>query len=55
MKIYFFMGWTGFALIFFYNLVFIGYQIGDVVVGCRRTNQQRMEYSRKEYYYKMLD
>lgn len=55
LKQYFIVGWVGFALIFFYNLCFIGYQIAEVVIGCRWTNQERMECSRKEYYYKMLD
>lgn len=44
---YFMIGWVGFALVFVYNLGFIGYQIADVIAGCRWTNQQRMECSRK--------
>lgn len=47
---YYRIGWGGMALIFFYNIFYICYQIVDIVIGCKYTNWERMEVSRREYY-----
>jgi hypothetical protein len=51
---YFVIGWIGFILIFVYNIGFIGYQIWEIVIGCKLTNQERVDMSRQEYYYELL-
>lgn len=55
LKLYYVLGWTGMVLIFVYNIFFIGLQIGELVTGCRYTNQERIDNSRQEYYYEILN
>ena len=45
------LGWVGFAVIFLYNIGFIVLMVIDVVVGCKYSNRELMEESRRVYYY----
>lgn len=38
-RMYYVIGWVGFALVFVYNVGFVVYQVVDVVMGCRYTNR----------------
>lgn len=49
------VGWAGFFFLFLYNVLYFFYFCIDVVVGCRYTNRQRMEYARNCYYKEMLE
>lgn len=44
---YYRMGWIGVGLIFAYNILFIIYQLIDIVIGCKYTNQERVDKSRQ--------
>ena len=52
---YFTVGWIGFTLLFIYNIMFVIYQVIDIVIGCKFTNWQRMESSRQKYYTLLMD
>ena len=52
---YYSIGWAAAILIFIYNIGFIIYFIIDLIIGCKYTNRERMEASRRSYYQTLLD
>lgn len=45
------MGWVSFVLIFAFNIGYFVLFIIDFVLGCRKSNRELMELSRRVFYY----
>jgi hypothetical protein len=41
-KSFYVCGWVGMTLVFIYNISFVVYQLIDIVIGCKYTNQERL-------------
>ncbi len=55
-KIYYKLGWVGFAMIWLFNLGFVVLILIDMVRGFRKTNREIMDKVRRDYYYgKIID
>lgn len=50
-KIYYNLGWFGFALVWTFNIGFVVLMIIDVVQSFKKDNRQMMDEARRIYYY----
>lgn len=53
-KVYYNLGWLGFALVWTFNLGFIVLMIVDIAQGCKKNNRQLMDEARRVYYYNKI-
>lgn len=47
-------GWISFVMVFFFNCGFLGLAIYDIVMGCRKSNRDMMDESRRTFYYNKI-
>ena len=50
-KLFHGLGWFGFVLIFYFNLMFVIIISYDLCVGCRESNRRKMDHARTKYYF----
>ena len=50
-KLFHGLGWVGFVLIFYFNLMFVIIISYDLCVGCRESNRSKMDRARTKYYF----
>ncbi len=50
-KVFYGLGWAGFAMCLYFNISFITINIYDLCVGLRVSNRVKMDEARKRYYY----
>lgn len=53
-KIFYALGWTGFAMCLYFNISFICINVYDLCVGLRVSNRTKMDEARKRYYYRKI-
>jgi hypothetical protein len=49
-NLYYSVGWAGFVLVFVFNIAHLIILIRDIVIGCRTSNKEYMDESRKVFY-----
>jgi hypothetical protein len=48
--IFYKIGWVGFAFVFIFNIGHLIIFLYDIIVGCRKSNRDLMDESRKSFY-----
>jgi hypothetical protein len=51
---FYLVGWVGFVLVFVFNGSFVLIFLYDFIQGCRYTNKEMIDMTRKEYYAGLL-
>jgi len=53
-KIFYSLGWAGFALCFYFNISHVLICVYDLCIGLRQSNRSKMDQIRKKYYYNKI-
>jgi hypothetical protein len=53
-NLFYSVGWAGFVLVFVFNVGHLIILIRDIAMGCRTTNKEYMDESRKMFYMQKL-
>lgn len=53
-KIFYSLGWAGFAFCFYFNISFVCINIYDLCVGLKVSNRYKMDEARKRYYFEKI-